>query len=402
MTLEKSKDVVLYFQVHQPYRIKPYSIFEVARDHDYFTDNDHTNQRIFEKVANKSYRPMNKLVLKLLKEQPKFKVSYSLSGVFLEQAQMWAPDLIEDFRQMVQTGKVELLAETYYHSLAYFFNQDEFEAQVIKHTTLMEDLFGVTPKAFRGTELTYDNNLGKWAQNNGFNTVLAEGWDKNLGWRSPNYVYKAPETNTSLLLRNYKLSDDIAFRFSNTNWYEFPLTAEKYINWANQALDDRDVLSLFMDYETFGEHHWKETGIFKFFEKFVIGWCQLPRHGFLTVSEATTEYQPVDDIDVPQAISWADSKRDLSAWLGNSMQHQAAKALYDQSEELINSNDSSLKEDWRKLQTSDNLYYLFTSTDADGQVHDYFSPHSTPYDAFLYYMNALRDINARLKNYGTE
>ena len=239
----KSKDIVLYFQVHQPYRIKPYSIFEVARDHDYFTDQNHTNQHIFEKVANKSYRPMNKLVLKLLNENPNFKVTYSLSGVFLEQALNWAPDLIDDFREMVATGRVELLAETYYHSLAYFYNKDEFEAQVIKHTAFIQELFGVTPTAFRGTELSYNNSVGQWAGEHGFKAVLAEGWEKNLDWRSPNYVYKVPGSNASLFLRNYKLSDDIAFRFSNTNWSDFPLTARKFSDWADKSLTNRDVLN---------------------------------------------------------------------------------------------------------------------------------------------------------------
>ena len=396
----KSKDIVLYFQVHQPYRIKPYSIFEVARDHDYFTDQNHTNQHIFEKVASKSYRPMNKLVLKLLNENPNFKVTYSLSGVFLEQALNWAPDLIDDFREMVATGRVELLAETYYHSLAYFYNKDEFEAQVIKHTAFIQELFGVTPTAFRGTELSYNNSVGQWAGEHGFKAVLAEGWEKNLDWRSPNYVYKAPGSNASLFLRNYKLSDDIAFRFSNTNWSDFPLTARKFSDWADKSLTNRDVLNLFMDYETFGEHHWEETGIFKFFSGFVTDWCNLPSHGFLTVTEASNKYEAVDEIDIPDATSWADAKRDLSAWLGNSMQHQAGKALYEQAEAVQNSNDEQLKDDWRKLQTSDNLYYLFTSTNEDGKVHDYFSPHPSPYDAFIYYMNTIRDINARLKHYG--
>lgn len=393
----KSKDIVLYFQVHQPYRIKPYSIFEVARDHDYF---DVTNKDIFLKVTEKSYRPMNKLVLRLLQKQPEFKVSYSLSGVFIEQALNWAPDLIEDFKQMVATGRVELLAETYYHSLAFFYNRDEFEAQVIKHTALMQEIFGVSPTAFRGTELSYNNSLANWANQRGFKAILAEGWEKNLDWRSPNYVYKAPGSNISLLLRNYKLSDDVAFRFSNTTWRDFPLTGRKYSDWADQALNNRDVLSLFMDYETFGEHHWKETGIFKFFEDFVNDWCLLPSHGFLTVTEAAEKYPPIDEIDVPDATSWADTNRDLSAWLGNSMQHQAGQAIYEMSDRVHASTDESIKDDWRKLQTSDNLYYLFTSGDEDGRVHDYFSPHTSPYDAFLYLMNAIRDVNARLNNYG--
>lgn len=396
----KSKDIVLYFQVHQPYRVKPYSIFDVARDHDYFIDQDHTNQHIFEKVATKSYRPMNKLVLKLLKEHPEFKITYSLSGVFLEQAKNWAPDLIDDFREMIKTGRVELLAETYYHSLAYFYNRDEFEAQVIKHTALIQELFNVTPNTFRGTELAYNNSMGQWAGEHGFKAVLTEGWEKNLHWRSPNYVYKTPGSKTRLLLRNYKLSDDIAFRFSNRKWHEFPLTAHKFTDWADKSLNNRDILNLFMDYETFGEHHWEETGVFKFFENFVKDWCNLPSHGFLTVTEAVQKYPAVDEVDIPDAISWADANRDLSAWLGNSMQHQAGKALYDQTAAVLNSNDEKLKDDWRKLQTSDNLYYLFTSGDDDGRVHDYFSPHPSPYDAFLYYMNAIRDINARIKNYG--
>ena len=397
----QSKDIVFYFQVHQPYRIKPYSIFEITHDHDYFNDQDQTNQHIFEKVANKSYRPMNKLILKLLKDQPKFRVTFSLSGVFLEQALDWAPDLIYDFRQMVATGKVELLAETYYHSLAFFYNRDEFEAQIVKHSALIEELFGVTPKAFRGTELSYSNSLGQWANEHGFRAILAEGWEKNLDWRSPNYVYKTPGTDTALLMRNYKLSDDIAFRFSNTSWRDFPLTSRKFTDWADRSLTNRDVLNLFMDYETFGEHHWEETGIFKFFNNFINEWSTLPSHGFLTVSEAVEKYPAVDEINVPDATSWADANRDLSAWLGNSMQQQAGAALYEQADAVHASNDYKLQDDWRKLQTSDNLYYLFTSKDVnDRKVHDYFSPHASPYDAFIYYMNAVRDINARLRHYG--
>jgi len=395
------RGIVLYLHVHQPWRVRQYSIFDTATRHDYFDeqnqDTDRNNERVLRKVADKSYRPMNALLEKLLNQHPDFKVSLSITGTFIEQAEKWAPDVIESFKRLVATGRVEIVAETYYHSLAFFYSREEFERQVKQHQAKVRELFGVETSVFRNTELAYNDELAQWADRAGFKGILAEGWDPVLEWRSPNHVYRPHGTdNIALLLKNYRLSDDLAFRFSNKAWTEWPLTAERYNQWADASISDSSVINLFMDYETFGEHQWADTGIFNFFESFVGKWLVNPDHTFHTVSGAIDANPPEHTISMPHTVTWADSERDLTAWLGNSMQQEALRHLYDLEEGIIRSGDQQLISDWRKLQTSDHAYYMCTKWFTDGDVHAYFSPYESPYDAFLYFMNALRDVRYRL------
>ncbi len=394
------KGITLYLHVHQPWRVKPYSVFDIAHDSQYFDSHvDRTdNGAIFRKVAEKSYRPMNALLEKLLDEFPDFKISFSITGTFIEQAKLYAPDVIESFQRLVATGQVEIVAETYQHSLAFFYSRTEFERQVDQHKKLIQDTFGVTPTAFRNTELSYNDELAKWADEAGYKAILAEGWHTILGgWRSPNHMYRPAGTkNIKLLLKNYKLSDDLAFRFSDKGWTEHPLTADRYITWVNAALDDSPLLNLFMDYETFGEHQWEDTGIFQFFESFIGKWVNEEHATFYTVTEAAEALESQDELSSPRTITWADNERDLTAWLGNAMQHEAMRHLYSLEAPVLHSGDERLIHDWRSLQTSDHAYYMCTKWFQDGDVHAYFSPYESPYDAFLYYMNALRDVRYRL------
>jgi alpha-amylase len=388
--------VTLYLHAHQPWRVRSYGALDTANRHDYFSgDGDQNNKEIFLKVANKSYRPMNALLEKLLHEHPGFCLSLSLSGVFLEQAEQFAPDVIESFQRLVKTGRVELLASPYHHSLAFFYDQSEFEKQVALHAEKIKQLFGVSPKVLANTELAYNDELGAWAEAHGYNGVLAEGWDKVLGWRSPNYVYQPKgATRTRLLLKNYRLSDDIAFRFSNKKWSGWPLTAETYSSWLTAS--GGPLVNLFMDYETFGEHQWKEHGIFTFFERFVGKWITAGGQ-FNTVSQALSN-APVGDVSMPETVTWADSERDLTAWNGNALQQEALRYVYQLAPRVLASGDSQLIRDWRNLQTSDHYYYMCTKWSSDGDVHAYFSPYSSPYEASLYVMNALRDIYWRSRH----
>ncbi|MEO5691009.1 MAG: glycoside hydrolase family 57 protein [Candidatus Saccharimonadales bacterium] len=390
--------IVLYLHVHQPFRIRPYSIFSAGYEHDYFSDeevNEHaTNQSILHKVADKSYIPTNDMLIELLEKHPEFRLSISITGVFIEQCRLWAPEVLKSFQRLVATDRVEIVAETYHHSLAYFYSKTEFEAQVKQHAAIIQDVFSVTPTAFRNTELAYYNEIGEWADKQGYKAIITEGWDAVLGWKSPNYVYTPPHAkSTKLLLKNYRLSDDIAFRFSNKQWPEWPLTVEKYMSWLPKG--DDQVLNLFMDYETFGEHQWEETGIFNFMREFVRTISTSTQYNFATITEAAS-CEAKDTISMPYTVTWADSERDLSAWLGNAMQQEALKYLYELEHAVLDSKDGKLLDDWRKLQTSDHVYYMSTKFSHDGNVHAYFSPYESPYDAFMYFMNAVRDIRWRI------
>lgn len=395
------RSIVLYLHMHQPWRLKHYSIFSVDHDHDYWTEKDWyagtNNERIFKKVAEKSYRPMLARLEKCINTYAGFKFSLSITGTFLDQAEEWAPDVIDTLKRLVDSGRVEIVAETYYHSLAFFYDREEFEAQVKKHQDRIHELFGVRSKVYRNTELSYNNDLAKWADGFGFKGILAEGWDKILEWRSPNHVYR-PEgcKNIKLLMKNYRLSDDVAFRFSDKHWKEWPLTVDKYIQWLETDTLRGPLINLFMDFETFGENIWEDTGIFDFFEHLVYRWDRDKDNNFLTVSEACDSAEPTAEISMPWTVTWADTERDLSAWLGNSMQHEAMKAVYEIKSEVLASGQPDVIEDWRRLQTSDHPYYMCTKYFNDGDVHAYFSPYDSPYDAFLYYMNALRDMRGRL------
>jgi alpha-amylase len=398
------RGIVLYLHVHQPWRVRQYSVFDTAVNHDYFDeaspDTDRNNERVLRKVADKSYRPMNAVLEKLLAAHPDFRVTLSITGTFIDQAEQWAPDVIESFQRLVATGRVEIVSETYYHSLAFFYSRKEFERQVEQHRKKIRDLFGVETSVFRNTELAYNNDLAQWADAYGFKGILAEGWDPVLEWRSPNHIYRPPNTDSiRLLLKNYRLSDDLAFRFSDKAWSEWPLTAETYSKWANDSIADSPLVNLFMDYETFGEHQWHDTGIFEFFENFVGQWLSHPGNTFYTASEAIATHQPAGEISMPSTVTWADAERDLTAWLGNSMQQEALRHLYALEDGIVRSGDVQLLADWRQLQTSDHVYYMCTKWFSDGDVHAYFSPYDSPYDAFLYFMNALRDVRFRLLEY---
>lgn len=392
--------ICLYFQVHQPKRIKKYRIFDVGNDHEYFndsSDSDLNNKKILEKVSTKSYLPANKLMLKLLRKYPEFKISYSFSGIFLEQIE-GDKKLLNSFRKLIDTGRVEVLSETYYHSLAFFYSQEEFQSQVDLHKEKINRLFGVSPRVFRNTELAYTNSLAKWAEDSGYKAILAEGWHTFLGWRSPNFVYHPKGCNNiKLLLKNYKLSDDVAFRFSEKTWSQWPLTAEKYSKWVSNTNGNAEVINLFMDYETFGEHQWEDTGIFKFLESLPGELLKHPDNDFVTPSEAASRYMGRDTIDVPGVVTWADTERDLSAWRGNSIQDSALERIYKIEKEVLSTKDDRIIEDWRRLQTSDHFYYMCTKWFADGDVHTYFSPYETPYDAFICFMNVVSDLELRVK-----
>lgn len=395
---ECMKALCFYFQVHQPYRVKKYRVFDIGRDTEYFNadgETDLNNRRIMEKVAKKSYVPATSLLISLLKRHPEMRVSFSFSGIALEQFERYTPGVIDLFRELISTGQVEVLGETFYHSLAFFYSVPEFERQVTKHRDIVQRLFGVRPRVFRNTELSYRNDLAHWADRHGYEAILAEGWDPILGWRSPNYVYRpVGAQKTKLLLKNYKLSDDVAFRFSSREWTEWPLTADKFGQWLAEA--EGDTVNLFMDYETFGEHQWEDTGIFDFLEHLPQEVAKNAGIQFMTPSEVAQQYETKDDIDMPSIVTWADTDRDLTAWVGNPMQKAAIEAVYALEEPVMLKNDGRLLEDWRKMQTSDHFYYMCTKYANDGDVHSYFSPYESPYDAYIAYMNALSDLKLRV------
>lgn len=340
------------------------------------------------------------LLEKNMQIYPEFKISFSITGTWLEQANKWAPELIKQIRRMVEHGQAEIIGETYYHSLSFFYDLNEFNSQVNLHSMVIEKLFGKKPQVFRNTELAYNNDLAKWAEEKGYKAILAEGWDKVLGWRSSNHVYSPVGCNNlKLLLKNYRLSDDIAFRFSNRSWSEWPLTTKKYIDWLNIDSFRGSLINLFMDFETFGEHQWEDTGIFNFMNDFIAKWLSQNDNKFVTVSEACKIEEPVDEISMPDTVTWADTERDLSAWLSNKMQISAMQELYALRKDILATNDPRLIADWRYLTTSDHPYSMCTKYWNDGDVHAYFSAYASPYESFMYFINVLRDIEYRLKSF---
>ncbi len=386
--------VCFYFQVHQPYRLRHYTIFD--NDLNYF--DEYKNAQVCRKVAGKCYLPTNQLMLDLIRQhEGRFKVAYSITGVVLEQFQEYAPEVLASFQELAETGCVEFLAETYYHSLSFLFSPREFAAQIEAHKKTVRALFGQTPRVFRNTELVYNNTLAEAVDRiGGFDAILAEGADHILGWRSPNFVYRPPNARRlKLLLKNYRLSDDIAFRFSNRGWREWPLRAEKFGQWINAVNGNGYTVNLFVDYETFGEHQWEDTGIFEFLRHLPTEILKNPDNDFKTPSEVVDAYEAVDVVDVPHLVSWADTERDLSAWLGNPMQHNAIYELYKLEDQIKATGDPDLLDDWRKLQTSDHFYYMCTKWFADGDVHKYFNPYDSPYDSYINFMNVLDHLRSR-------
>lgn len=391
------RSICFYFQVHQPYRLRNYRFFDIAEKHDYF--DDYNNGFIMRKVAQKNYLPMNQLLLDLIKEYGSaFKVSFSISGTALDQFEQYAPDVLESFKQLAATGNVEFLAETHGHSLAALKSKTEFQRQVEMHTHKINQHFGVKPTTFRNTELIYSDAIGEMVADMGYKLMLTEGAKHILGWRSPNFMYaNAIKPDLKLLLKNFRLSDDIAFRFSQQSWNDWPLTTEKFVDWLNKTDENEEVINLFMDYETFGEHQWEETGIFDFMRALPGRVFSHSNFGFTTPGELAERLQPVGPIHVPNEISWADEERDLTAWLGNDLQDEAFDKLYALKEKVNHCEDPQIWKDWLYLQTSDHFYYMCTKWFSDGDVHKYFNPYGTPYDAFINYMNVLSDFIIRVE-----
>ncbi|NLC48992.1 MAG: polysaccharide deacetylase family protein [Bacteroidales bacterium] len=390
------KTICFYFQIHQPFRLKRYRFFNIGKDHYYY--DDFSNEDIMQKIAANSFIPANRMLFDLVNQyKGRFKVAFSISGTALEQLEIYAPEVIDGLRQLANTGNVEFLAETYAHSLASMIDPIDFKNQVKQHADKIEMLFDQKPTTFRNTELIYSDDIGKAVYEMGYDKMITEGAKHVLGWKSSNFVYtSALEPKLKLLLKNSKFSDDIMFRFSNYNWSEYPLTADKFIQWIDDLPAEEEVVNLFMNYETFGSMQPSHTGIFEFMKA-------LPHFAFekgmkfATPSEVMDEHKPVGELSVPHPISWADEERDLSAWIGNTLQKEAYKTLYNIGERLRMCNDRRLKQDWLYLQASDHFYYMSTKHFSDGAVHAQFSPYPSPYDAFNNYMNVLSDFIGRVK-----
>ena len=390
------RTICFYFQIHQPFRLKRYRFFDIGNDHYYY--DDFNNEEIIRRIAERSYLPANRALLEMIEDSGgKFKVAFSISGVALEQLEMYVPEFIDSMRELAKTGCVEFLSETYAHSLASLTDPEEFANQVKAHDDKIELLFGQRPKVFRNTELIYSDEIAAMVASMGFKGIITEGAKHILGWKSPNYLYTpATAPKVKLLLKNYKLSDDITFRFSNFAWNEYPLTADKFMGWIGSLPEGEDVVNLFMTYDTLGELQSAETGIFGFMKA-------LPRFAadkgitFSTPSEVVSKYKPVDVISVNDPISWADEERDTSAWLGNILQKEAFEKLYSVAERVRLCSDTRLKQDWNYLQASDHFYYMCTKHFADGVVHSHYSPYDSAYEAFTNYMNVLSDFIVRVE-----
>lgn len=393
---QRTKSICLLFQVHQPFRHRRYRFFDIGNDHYYY--DDYANETIMRKIADKSYLPTNKLLLKLAKKlNGKFKVAFSITGVALEQFELYAPEVIDSFRELAQTDCVEFLSETYSHSLASLKDKAIFEEQVKLHDQKIFNLFGQKPKVFRNTEMIYSDEIGAQIYRMGYKGMLTEGARHILGWKSPNFLYvNAHNPRLKVLMRNFKLSDDISFRFSNTNWSEYPLTAEKFIGWLKKLDPKEEVINLFLSYESLGERQPKESGIFNFLEHWVTLVTKEKSLCFSTPSEAIEQLQPVSVVSVPHPISWADEERDLTAWLGNEMQKEAFEKLYNLRQRMAACGNPELMKDWNYLQISDHFYYMSTKFFSNGEVHSYFNPFDSPYEAFINYMNVLSDFKLRL------
>ncbi len=390
------RSICFYFQVHQPFRLRNYRFFDIGNNHNYY--DDYQNHYIARRVADKCYLPMNKLLLDLIEEYGSaFKVSFSISGTALDQFERYTPEVLKSFRKLADSNNVEFLSETYSHSLAALKSKDEFHDQIKAHDNRIEQVFSVKPKTFRNTELIYSDEIGQMVYEMGYDTMLTEGAKHILGWKSPNFMYcNAVNPKLKVLLKNFQLSDDIAFRFSQQSWEEWPLTTEKFVDWLNAIDPDQEVINLFMDYETFGEHQWKETGIFEFMRAMPRRVFERSNFTFNTPSELSQQLQPVGAVHVPYPVSWADEERDLTAWLGNDLQDDAFSRLYEMEPSLRNCDDPQIIQDWRYLQTSDHFYYMCTKWFSDGDVHKYFNPYGTPYEAYINYMNALSDFIIRV------
>jgi len=390
----------LYFQVHQPRRLRKFQFFVVGLNRNYFDDD--LNENIIARIASQCYLPANKMLLKLIRKFPQLRITFSISGSAMEQFEQYTPVVLKSFRALAETGAVEFLAETYYHSLSYFANEDEFIEQIALHSKKLHQLLGVTPTIFRNTELIYSNGIGKIISDLGFSGMFIDGIEEALNGKTPNALYQHPDENLVLFPRNFRLSDDIAFRYSDSCWSEWPLTGEKFIQWLNAIPKHEKFVGLAMDYETFGEHKKVSSGIFDFLNQVIVSLLKENKFKFVTPSEAIRLISVEQSITTERVISWADTARDLSAWLGNPMQRDAFNSLHKLHYDIINSDDEELIATYRHLQTSDHFYYMCTRKDDDGAIHQYFSPYSSPYEAFMTYMNVVTDLELRVGKQGAE
>jgi alpha-amylase len=388
--------VCFYFKVHQPFRLRNFNIFDIGKNIDYF-DNE-KNKFYLDRIVKKCYLPTLNIIEELIKETNyRFKISLGITGTLIEQLSLWYPEVIEKLKKIVSTGNVELTGETYYHSLSSIYSKKEFEIQIKKHKKLINDLFKQEPAIFSNTELIYFDELEDILPELGFKGIITEGVDRILEWRSPNFIYSSLNNKLKILLRNYRLSDDISFRFSSKEWSEWPLTAEKFSYWLEQFNGNGEVINLFMDFETFGEHQWVETGIFEFLINLVFEILKIKDFNFLTLSEAIKTYPARGTFSSPYPITWADTERDLTAWIGNEMQKDAIERLYGLENKIKSLDNKDIIEIWRKLQTADHFYYMCTKWFADGDVHKYFNPYENPYVAYLNFRNILEDIYLKIK-----
>lgn len=391
------KSVCFYFQVHQPFRLRTYRFFDIGKNHYYY--DEYFNRTIMRRIAEKCYLPMNAILMEHIREfGAAFRVSFSITGIAIEQMELYAPEVLESFKKLVATGNVELLAETYGHSLSALKNPEEFRAQVDAHSRKIEETFGVRPVSFRNTELIYSDKIGAQVADMGYKVMLTEGAKHVLGWKSPNYMYaNAVNPKLKVLVRNFRLSDDIAFRFGQQSWAEWPLTADKFAGWLNKVNPKEEVVNVFLDYETFGEHQWAATGIFDFMKTLPAAILTKTDFKFATPAQLAEELQPVSAIHVPYPISWADEERDITAWLGNHLQDESFDKLYELASKAANSHDENIRRDWTYLQSSDHFYYMCTKWFSDGDVHKYFTHYPSPYEAYINYMNVLADFAIRVQ-----
>ncbi len=389
-------NICFYFQVHQPFRLLDYNFFQIGKDH--FYENDALNRQILQKIASNCYLKTNALLLELIKKYPSFNFSFSLSGMVLEQFALYQPEVLHSFQQLAKTGQVEFLGETYYHSLASIYSKDEFEFQVKLHEKAIEKYFSQKPTTFRNTELIFDNVIAKIAEELGYNTILTESVDRILKNRSPHQAYAASNTShIKVLLRDYHLSDDISFRFSDKSWQDYPITVKKYVAKLKKLNPEAETVNLFMDYENFGEHQPESSGIFAFLKNLVSECIDNQGYTFKSPQQISEMLKPKDEYSVEDYISWADTERDLSAWLSNSMQYEALHKIYALRTDVLKTENEDLIKVWSRLQTSDHYYYMCTKYWADGDVHKYFSPYNSPYDAYIFFMNILSDFELLVK-----
>ena len=392
------KSICIYFQIHHPERLRKYQFFDIGKKHNYF--DNYANRSELEDLAENCYLPANALLLDLIKKyEDKFKVAFSISGSAIDQLEMHTPEVIRSFQELAQTGQVEFLAETYSHSLASLSEDtDEFELQVKRHSTAIKELFGKKPVTFRNTSLIYSDKIGKRVADLGFKTMLTDGAKHVLGWKSPNFVYKnALDENLNLLLKNSKLSDDIAIRFSDKNWSEYPLTSEKYVDWVSHSLQDTEVLNLFMNYEVIGHYNRAESGIFDFLRYFIQQIAENPNYQFLLPKEVTKKHTAKDILPVPYPISWTDEERDITSWLGNELQKEAFTELFKIQPLVKKKKNAELNEDYSRLQASEHFYFMRTKLFSGADYHKYILPYESPYEAFINYMNVLSDFIERVK-----